>query len=273
MKINFLGTGSAHCLKNFQTNILIEKNDKRLLFDAGSDAKWSLNEVGLSYLDIDAIYITHLHADHVGGIEDIAFCSYFDKRCQEKISLIGNNELIRDLWNNVLRGGLKSIQGKNTTLHDFFDVEMIKKNHHFFWEDIEFRIVQSIHIIDEYAIVPSYGVMACDPEDKQKVYFTGDTQHCPNQILDFYKQADLIIQDCETSPFASGVHAHYRELSTLPAEVKRKMLLVHYQDNVVDGFDEWTNKATQDGFLRCPNFIPKGYALDTSDKDTLIPKE
>ena len=266
MKIKFIGTGSAHCLENYQTNIIIEKNNKRLLFDAGSDAKWSLNNAGLSYLDIDAIYITHLHADHIGSLEDIAFCSYFDKRCKEKISLIGNNELVRELWNNSLSGGLKSIQGKKTTLHDFFDVEMVKKNHQFFWEDIRFQIVQSIHIVDEYAIVPSFGLMACDPVDGKKVYFTGDTQHCPNQIICFYNEADLIIQDCETTSFASGVHAHYQELVGLPENVKKKMLLVHYQDNVIlEGFEKWTNKATNDGFSKSPNFVPKGYELNTAD--------
>ena len=48
--------------------------------------------------------------------------------------------------------------------------------------------------------------------------------------MDFYKQADLIIQDCETTPFKSGVHANYSELVTLPLEIKTKMMLLHYQD-------------------------------------------
>lgn len=282
MKIKFLGTGSAHCLKNFNTNIMIEKNGKKLLFDAGSDVKWSLNEAGLSYLDLDAIYVTHLHADHIGGLEDIAFCSYFDPRCEEKITLIGQNELIREMWGNSLKGGLKSIQGKKTTLYDFFDVQMVKKNGKFLWEDIEFHIVQSIHIIDEYAIVPSFGLMVHDPDSGKKIYFTGDTQHCPNQIKDFYKEADLIIQDCETTPFASGVHAHYTELATLPAEVKSKMLLLHYQDNIMSdekptsGYKvtgEWKDKAEKDGF-GAPQFIPKGYELETDfwGKDVTLSK-
>ena len=74
-------------------------------------------------------------------------------------STIGNNELNRELWNNSLKGGLKSIQGKRTTLNDYFDVQMIKKNGKFVWEDIEFHIVQSVHIMDEYAIVPTFGLM------------------------------------------------------------------------------------------------------------------
>lgn len=55
MKIRFLGTGSAFTLKNFQTNIAIEQNGKWLLLDAGGDIRFSLNNVGMSYKDLDAL--------------------------------------------------------------------------------------------------------------------------------------------------------------------------------------------------------------------------
>lgn len=271
MKITFLGTGSAFTMKNFQTNTMIEHNGKRLLIDAGGDIRFSLKAQGLSYKDIDAIYITHLHADHIGGLEYMAFCTYFDPTVKEQISLMGNNELIRELWSHSLQGGLKSIQGKKTTLHDFFDVMMIKKNGKFVWEDIEFRIVQSIHIVDEYSIVPSFGLMFVDPDTGKKIYYTGDSQHCPHQIQAFYDEADLIIQDCETTPYLSGVHANYSELASLTAATKRKMLLQHYMDNILletndDHYrisDEWKSKATADGFK---GFIPKGHIMDTVEE-------
>jgi len=275
MKIRFLGTGSAFCTKNYQTNILIEKNDSRLLIDAGGDIRFSLKEHGLSYKDINSVYVTHLHTDHIGGLEYLAFNSYFDPSMKDKtITLIGNNDLIRELWNTSLKGGLKSIQGKKTTLQDFFDIMMIRKNSSFTWEGVEFKIVQSIHIIDEYAIVPSFGLMFKDPDTKQTIYFTSDMQFCPKQIMDFYKQADIIIQDCETTPYLSGVHANYQELVTLPSEIKEKMLLVHYQDNIIHGVDmtpagvnnissEWIAKTEADGFkLDSPVFVPRGYIMD-----------
>lgn len=269
MKIIFAGTGSAFTINNYQTNTIISRNGKNLLIDAGGDIRFSLKDIGMSYKNIDSVYITHLHADHIGGLEYLAFCSYFDPSVKDKIELIANNELVREMWSSSLRGGLKSIQGKKTMLDDYFDVMMIKKNGKFFWEDIEFHIVQSVHIMDEYSIVPSFGLMITDPDSNKKIYYTGDTQYCPNQISDFYKQADLIIHDCETTPFKSGVHANYLDLITLPYDIKKKMMLQHYQDNVIaeDQANKWLENSMVAGFTSWNGsdygFVPRGMVFDT----------
>jgi ribonuclease BN (tRNA processing enzyme) len=263
MILHFIGTGSAFTMKNFQSNFLVEQNDKNILIDAGSDIRFSLAKQGFSYKNIDAVYISHLHADHCGGLEYLAFCTYFDPSVKEKTTLIGNNEVIRDLWNNTLKGGLRSIQAKHMTLDEYFDVQMIKRNHGFEWEGINFKIVQSIHIVDEFSIVPSFGLIMTDPETNKKIYYTSDSQFAPNQIMDYYKMSDIIIQDCETLPFKSGVHANYMDLVTLPPEIKAKMYLIHFQDNVLDASGyistEWEQKAHTDGFL---GFVSCGATIE-----------
>ena len=274
MIITFVGTGSAFTMDNYHTNALISRNGKNLLLDAGGDIRFSLRDIGMSYKDIDSLYITHLHSDHVGGVEYLAFTTYFDPTVKEKITLIANNDLIRELWNSSLRGGLKSIQGKKTVLADYFDVMMIKKNGRFIWEDIEFHIVQSVHIIDEYSIVNSFGLMINDPDSKKKIFYTGDSQFCPNQIMDFYKEADLIIHDCETYPFKSNVHAHYNDLITLPDDIKSKMMLQHYQDNILGKEKEGWVESTKDSGFTCWSgdyygFVPRGMIFNTETWDVI----
>lgn len=260
MKIKFFGTGAAFTLKNYQTNLGIQIDGKWLLLDAGGDIRFSLKEAGLSYKDIDALYLSHLHADHAGGLEYLGFCTFFDPSCS-KIALCGNGELLRRAWGDTLKGGMESVQGRMLTLDDFFIVNGIRPNDFFKWKGITFRPVQSVHIMNGYSLAPCYGLMI--EQNEKKLFWTADCQFCPNQIMDFYKQADMIIQDCETAPFKSGVHAHFSELCTLPADIKKKMILVHYQDNVFDDDgivkQEWIDKVKEAEFL-C--MAPRGMEVD-----------
>ena len=246
MKIQFLGTGSAFSMKNYHPNLLIEEEGKRLLIDAGGDVRFALRDIGLSSNDVDSVYITHLHSDHIGGMEYIAFTTYFNPN-REKPTLYCHKILVEDLWSHSLKGGLQSVQGKVLNIYDYFNVNALNHNGFFQWQGIEFHLRSSIHVYNGFSTIPTFGLIMHSKTGK-KIFLTSDTQFTPDHLKESYNFADIIIEDCETSPFRSEVHAHYDDLRTLPAEIKSKMLLWHYQDNVVDNFDEWQAKAQADGF-------------------------
>jgi ribonuclease BN (tRNA processing enzyme) len=234
MKIKFLGVGSAFTISedlnncDWQSNIMIiSDTGKNLLVDCGSDIRFSLMQAKVKYSDIDAIYISHLHADHIGGLECLGFCTYFAKMPRPK--LFCNEKLMSEMWHSSLKGGLESIQGKVVTLTEYFECHAISKDKYFEWEGITLIPVQTVHVMAGFTIKYSYGLLI--KIGARTVFITTDTQFCPSQINDFYKMADIIFQDCETSPFVSGVHAHYEELSILPEDIKKKMWLYHYQPN------------------------------------------
>lgn len=228
MELTFLGVGSAFTMEGFQSNMLLSIGDKKMLIDCGSDARKSLAAIGLGCADVDAVYISHQHADHVGGLEWLAFSTFFNPTLERPTMYINEN-LVAELWENSLRGGLRSIQGQITTLDSYFDVHPIEKNGTFNFEGTEFRTIQTIHVVDGYSFVHSYGLM-WDAGD-ERVFITTDTQSCPKQIMHFYNEATVIFHDCETGPHKSGVHAHIEELAVdLPPEIKGKMWLYHCND-------------------------------------------
>jgi len=245
MYIKFLGSGSAFTMNNFQTNALLEVDGHKLLIDCGTDIRFALAEQGLSYNDIDGVYISHQHSDHVGGLEYLGFCKYFDPNDCEP-DLYASADVLSSLWDNTLKGGMASLQNKLADIHTYFFTYEIDKNGYFNWHGVTCRLVQSLPIMNEYFFVPAYGLMIDDGD--MKVFYTSDTQHCPNQIQDFYNSADVIFHDCETAPYYSGVHAHYDELKTLDDKTRSKMWLMHYQDNptqdpVADGFRGFVQKG------------------------------
>ncbi len=78
-----------------------------LLIDCGGDAHRSLARQGWTALDITDIYISHLHADHIGGLEWLGIVSYFARSRDDpslKPRLHIRQTLVEDLWLS-LHGG------------------------------------------------------------------------------------------------------------------------------------------------------------------------
>lgn len=258
--MTFLGSGSAFYVgdqlgENWQSNVLIQSpSGRRLLIDCGTDIRFSLNEHGLNVTDIDDVFISHLHADHVGGLEWLAFGNKFSARGR-KPTIWTNHVIAKDLWSRSLRGGLGSLEGEEASIDSYFEMRSIRENGSFVWEGVHFQLVQVVHVMDAYKIAPSFGLLFTF--ESTCIFFTADTQFAPSQIEQFYRRADLILHDCETSPFKSGVHAHYDQLCELPAAIKRKMWLYHYQpgikkDACSDGFAGWVDKGKVFAFRAAP---------------------
>tara|TARA_R110000765_G_scaffold116223_1_gene209347 strand:- start:124 stop:912 length:789 start_codon:yes stop_codon:yes gene_type:complete len=251
MEVLFLGTGSAFAMKNWQSNILLRHNGKNCLFDAGGDVRHSLAENGFSYTDVDGVIITHEHADHTGGLEYLGFCNYYDPEYKNQMKLFAEKDIVPKLWENTLKGGMA---GDNCQFNDYFEITPVDTALGFTWQGIKIDLVKCAHIPSETNPMYSYGIMYTNPYDGQRVYITSDCQFSPETMMVHYQSVDVIYHDCETM-YKSGVHSHYDDLKTLPADIKAKMWLYHYQDNVVENWDDWQAKAKADGFA---GFVKKG---------------
>ena len=92
MKLSFLGTGTSvgvpaiGCTcrtcqskdphdKRLRCSALIETENTRILIDTGPDFRQQM--LNLPFHKIDAVLLTHIHYDHVGGIDDLRpFCQF-----------------------------------------------------------------------------------------------------------------------------------------------------------------------------------------------------
>jgi ribonuclease Z len=65
---------------------LIVYGDREFLFDAGVGVERQLAKAKLSFVNIEAVFLTHLHSDHILGLPDVIFTSWiFGRRTPLKV--------------------------------------------------------------------------------------------------------------------------------------------------------------------------------------------
>ena len=71
-RVTLLGTGSpAPLMRRFGPGVLVQAGGKTLLIDCGRGTTQRLMQSGLRLGQVDALFLTHLHSDHVVGIPDL----------------------------------------------------------------------------------------------------------------------------------------------------------------------------------------------------------
>lgn len=71
-RVTLLGTGSpAPVMRRFGPGVMVQAGGKNLLIDAGRGVTQRLMQSGVRLGQVDALFLTHLHSDHVVGIPDL----------------------------------------------------------------------------------------------------------------------------------------------------------------------------------------------------------
>jgi hypothetical protein len=145
--------------------MVVIKGDTSIFIDIGSKLPIKLGEFGLSVHDVKNLAVTHSHADHVGGVEELGLKRRYEaplmqalaeghqlppkgngdvfKRMAEirksgetRIPLFSPQNYAADLWGQTLRGGMAHSEevdlGGPTgrmTINHFFDLRPVKKVH------------------------------------------------------------------------------------------------------------------------------------------------
>jgi ribonuclease Z len=71
-KVTLLGTGCPPAVMNrFGPSTLVEAGDQKFVFDAGRGALQRLTQLRVRWQDVQGVFLTHLHSDHVVGFPDL----------------------------------------------------------------------------------------------------------------------------------------------------------------------------------------------------------
>ena len=90
IRVTLLGTGSPMpVMERFGPSIMVEAGDQKFLFDAGRGALQRLGQTNVKYKDIQGVFFTHLHSDHVVGFPDLWLTGWLTGQRMEPLRVWG----------------------------------------------------------------------------------------------------------------------------------------------------------------------------------------
>ncbi|MEF2964599.1 MBL fold metallo-hydrolase [Paenibacillus sp. M1] len=223
LRLQMLGTGGAFAKKYFNNNGLLYADDFTLLIDCGITAPLALHQTGVSLDKIDAVLVTHIHGDHVGGLEEFAFRMKYGYG--RKPVLYIADKLVAPLWENTLKGGLS--QEGIASLEDAFEVRTLTEGTvHSLSPSLKVEIMQTPHIPGK----ASYSLYF-----NGEIFYSADKTFQPDLLTRLVEQRNCrkILHEVQlTGP--GEVHTTLDELLSLPAALREKIMLMHYGDEMED---------------------------------------
>ncbi len=231
LTITPIGTGNAFTRTGFETNYLVRCGKTSLLIDCGTTAERALAEIDLSFTDIDRVYISHLHLDHVGGLPGLAVMRYLQKR--ERPEILLHEDLHGEIWDGFLKTFLghyldREGTGQKADRNTFFSWQSLrtKSEAPVRVGDLSLRLVRVEHVPG----MTSHGLVL-----NEIVFITTDTVFSPDILESLANRFNLqaIFHDCSFSETRRHLHSTYQELRTLPQDLKDLLILTHYEDEFV----------------------------------------
>lgn len=266
LTLTFLGVGSAFAKRNLHSNALIEAwaqgpgeqpaPDDTLLIDFGATGPLALHQLSLrpgfeylskngaiNYSAIHRVFITHTHADHIGGLEEMGkvnACARGDNHASGrpyKPQIISSLSILINLWDQSLKGGMSAMAGRYALLQDYFFIlalhagepgrgcfHMLK---HYRCQPFPTDHIQ----VERKYDWPSFGLFIEDMRTRQGAFFSGDTRFDYFAYARLMERARICFHDVQLFDEPRRVHALIDELRTMPEAIRRKTWLYHYGDD------------------------------------------
>ena len=234
MKICPLGVGGAFTKSNFHNNYIIEVDEKFLLIDAGTTLRNSLPAAGYDYLAIDYVFISHLHYDHVGGLEELVMTRFW-QFANGQHSPLKTMIIVQEKLALPLRKYLKnSLENQGRTVEDFCDFIILNNADTFTIGQYTFSVIDTTNLHAEGLISAGFKLSS----DEANIVFSGDVKklEATNILEQVDKNTVAIFQDVSFT--FNGVHATLQEvLDYYPLSLHEKIYAMHYNDNIEE-FEE-----------------------------------
>ena len=193
MQLRLLGTGCPSVdYRRFGPANLVTTNKSSILVDCGSGVTQRLKEAKVSSADIDALFLTHLHSDHVVDLYQLIISSWHSYRTKSWriFGPKGTKKFVKklmDTWKDERTLRIKneyrsSVQAFNIRVTEFSKYGKIKIK----------DLVVEYFTVDHKPVKYAYGFNFF--HQKKKLTISGDTKPCEN-LMKYGQLADVLLHE------------------------------------------------------------------------------
>jgi ribonuclease BN (tRNA processing enzyme) len=183
MELVILGSGTCvPSLKRSSPAYFLAINGKEVLVDCGSGAMHQMLRAGKRLENLDALFLTHFHMDHLGDLPPLIHALNHAPGMKRKktLSLVGPRGL-SDYCGRILF--------QTVSQPDGYEIDILEVEPLLSFDGYEVLSVSTAHAGESvaYRFTP--------PGENKAVVFSGDTDDCP-EILAISRNADILVLEC-----------------------------------------------------------------------------
>lgn len=214
-QLHILGAGAAHAAGALGSASAVIERDGRplLLIDCGPD---TLDRYQAAYGEPPrALYLTHLHMDHVGGLEGLFYRLWFRPELRGRCKVFVHADLVPLLQRRVADYPNVLAEGGGNFWEAF---QLLPCTRGFWLEAVWFGVFATRH----HRPGTSFGLVL-----PGSMVWTGDTRPLPEALAVVGANVACIAHDCGRvgNPSHTGLDDLEREY---PADLRARLLLYHY---------------------------------------------
>ena len=247
IKVTILGSGTPRVnIDRFSQSILIEHKNDKFLFDVGRGALLRLNQSRILPNEIENIFFTHLHSDHILGFSDILMTGWVYHR-QKPLNIFGPPGTI-----NFVDSTIKSFEEDikvRSLPPESLNVENLKSNIEIIYDDFTYKkngLTIETFAVKHEPFTYAFGFKIFN--SKYCMVISGDTTYS-EQVIEKTKNCDLLIHEIahasehtlEKYPKAKGVisyHTDASQVSKIINTVKPRLTILNHVLSLDGSSDE-----------------------------------
>jgi ribonuclease Z len=194
MRVTLLGTGCPQCDPDrFGPANLVRVAGKTFLVDCGSGATQRLVSAGSAGRELDAVFLTHLHSDHLVDLYQLIVSSWHQgrDRPQRVFGPRGTRRFVEGtlaLWRDELAQRIAHEKRPSTAALEVHVTEIAPGE--VLCED---EVAVTAFPVDHFPVRDAFGFRF--ESGGRRVVFSGDTRRCP-ALVEAARGADLLVHEC-----------------------------------------------------------------------------